>query len=166
MQERAAWEAVGDWYHAWFTGTVLMAVSRQGPAEAAELMFRVFRRQQQQTFLAGLVKLGIDGLPPAVAAARYHYLSNFIGGVSVEYVEESIAQGLGALSAAALGVAGGDDLRHSVRGECRHAARLARQQRGDARQARPRLRLHRADGGWRSGARRLLHRARPRPRRG
>ncbi|GGJ16514.1 hypothetical protein [Neoroseomonas lacus] len=89
MDDRAAWEAVGDWYHAWFTGTVLVAVSRRGPAEAAELVFRVFRRQQQQTFLAGLAKLGIDGLPPAVAAARYHYLSNFIGGVGVEYVEES-----------------------------------------------------------------------------
>lgn len=88
MDDRAAWETVGDWYHAWFTGTVLVAVSRRGPAEAAELMFRVFRRQQRQTFLAGLKKLGIDGLPPAVAAARYHYLSNFIGGVGVEYVEE------------------------------------------------------------------------------
>lgn len=89
MTDRAGWETVGDWYHAWFTGTVLVAVSRRGPAEAAELVFRVFRRQQRQTFLAGLVKLGIDGMPPAVAAARYHYLSNFIGGVSVEYVEES-----------------------------------------------------------------------------
>ncbi|MEO3472851.1 hypothetical protein AAFN86_13360 [Roseomonas sp. CAU 1739] len=89
MDERAGWEAVGDWYHAWFTGTVLTAVSRRGPADAAELVFRVFRRQQQQTFLAGLAKLGIDHLPPAVAAARYHYLSNFIGGVGVEYVEES-----------------------------------------------------------------------------
>ena len=88
MDDRAAWEAVGDWYHAWFTGTVLAAVSRRGPADAAELVFRVFRRQQRQTFLTGLAKLGIDHLPPAVAAARYHYLSNFIGGVGVEYVEE------------------------------------------------------------------------------
>lgn len=89
MDDRAAWEAVGDWYHAWFTGTVLAAVSRRGPDDAAELVFRVFRRQQRATFLAGLTKLGIDQLPPAVAAARYHYLSNFIGGVGVEYVEES-----------------------------------------------------------------------------
>ncbi len=88
MDDRAGWDAVGDWYHAWFTGTVLAAVSRRGPADAAELVFRVFRRQQRQTFLAGLAKLGIDHLPPAVAAARYHYLSNFIGGVGVEYVEE------------------------------------------------------------------------------
>lgn len=88
MDDRAGWDAVGDWYHAWFTGTVLAAVSRRGSADAAELVFRVFRRQQRQTFLAGLAKLGIDHLSPAVAAARYHYLSNFIGGVGVEYVEE------------------------------------------------------------------------------
>ncbi len=89
MNDRVAWEAVGDWHHAWFTGIVLTAVSRRGASDAAELVFRIFRRQQQATFLPGLKKLGLDGLPPAVAAARYHYLSNFIGGVGVEYVEES-----------------------------------------------------------------------------
>ena len=89
MNERAAWDAVADWYHAWFTGIVLTAVSRRGAADAAALVFRIFRRQQAETFLPGLAKLGIAGLPPAIAAARYHYLSNFIGGVGVEYVEET-----------------------------------------------------------------------------
>ena len=89
MTETVALEVAGDVYHAWFTGTVLRAVARRGEADAAELVFRVFRAQQQATFLPGLRKLGLDVLPPAVAAARYHYLSNFIGGVSVEYVEES-----------------------------------------------------------------------------
>lgn len=84
-----AMEAVGDWYHAWFTGIILLAVSRRGPGEAAELVFRVFRQQQQARFLEGLEKLGLTGLPPAIAAARYHYLSNAIGGVGVEYHEES-----------------------------------------------------------------------------
>ncbi|WP_230168317.1 hypothetical protein [Roseomonas sp. CECT 9278] len=92
MTDRAAMEAVADWYHAWFTGIVLAAVARRGPADAAALVFAVFRRQQAETFLPGLRKLGLDGLPPAVAAARYHYLSNFIGGVGVEYVEESPRQ--------------------------------------------------------------------------
>ncbi|MDW3428521.1 hypothetical protein NQ306_25955, partial [Escherichia coli] len=58
-------------------------------ADAAEFVFRVFRRQQQERFLPGLKKLGLDGLPPAVAAARYHYLSNWIGGVHVEYMYET-----------------------------------------------------------------------------
>jgi hypothetical protein len=49
----------------------------------------VFRRQQQERFLPGLAKLGLSNLPPAVAAAQYHYLSNWIGGVSVEYMYES-----------------------------------------------------------------------------
>ena len=52
-------------------------------------MFRVFRRQQQERFLPGLEKLGLSHLPPAVAAAQYHYLSNWIGGVCVEYMYES-----------------------------------------------------------------------------
>ncbi|MBW6396252.1 hypothetical protein KPL78_00260 [Roseomonas sp. HJA6] len=89
MTGAGALEVAGEFYHAWFTGTVLHAVARHGEETAAELMFRVFRHQQQTTFLPGLKKLGLDGLPPAVAAARYHYLSNFIGGVGVEYVEES-----------------------------------------------------------------------------
>jgi hypothetical protein len=88
VTDRAAWDAAADWHHAWFTGIVLAAVARRGPQDAAALVFTVFRRQQAETFLPGLTKLGLSGLPPAIAAARYHYLSNFIGGVGVEYVEE------------------------------------------------------------------------------
>jgi hypothetical protein len=64
-------------------------VTRRGRADAAEFVFRVFRRQQQERFLPGLEKLGLSHLPPAVAAAQYHYLSNWIGGVSVEYMYET-----------------------------------------------------------------------------
>src|SRR3712207_8078819 len=42
-----------------------------------------------QTCALPICKLGLEGLPHAVAAAQYHYLSNRIGGVSVEYVRES-----------------------------------------------------------------------------
>jgi hypothetical protein len=83
------WRAVADLYHAYFTGLILTVVTRRGAAEAAELVFRIFRRQQQERFLPGLQKLGLDHLPPAVAAAQYHYLSNWIGGVHVEYMPES-----------------------------------------------------------------------------
>ena len=88
MPTPSAMEAVGDLYHAWFTGMILTTVTRRGEADAAELVFRVFRHQQQARFLPGLKKLGLSGMPPAVAAARYHYLSNAIGGVGVEYHEE------------------------------------------------------------------------------
>src|SRR4026208_1881464 len=74
------WRGVADLYHAFFTGLILTLVTRRGAGDAAELVFRVFRRQQQERFLPGLKKLGLDHLPPAVAAAQYHYLSNWIGG--------------------------------------------------------------------------------------
>jgi hypothetical protein len=83
------WRGVADLYHAFFTGLILTVVTRRGVADAAEFVFRVFRRQQQERFLPGLEKLGLSGLPPVVAAAQYHYLSNWIGGVSVEYMYES-----------------------------------------------------------------------------
>src|SRR5690625_2352145 len=83
------WEAVAEWYHAYFTGLLLTVVTRQGPREAADFTYHIFRRQHKELFLDGLKKLGLDALPPAVAAARYHYLSNAIGGVHVEYIEES-----------------------------------------------------------------------------
>src|SRR2546421_7083642 len=83
------WRAVSELYHAYFTGLILSVVTRRNTADAAEFVFRVFRRQQQERFLPGLEKLGLSSLPHAVAAAQYHYLSNWIGGVSVEYIYES-----------------------------------------------------------------------------
>jgi hypothetical protein len=85
----ARWRSVADLYHAYFTGLILTVVTRRGAADAAEFVFRVFRRQQQERFLPGLQKLGLSHLPPAVAAAQYHYLSNWIGGVHVEYIYET-----------------------------------------------------------------------------
>jgi hypothetical protein len=83
------WRSVAELYHAYFTGLILTVVTRRGTTEAAEFVFQVFRRQQQERFLPGLAKLGLSRLPPAVAAAQYHYLSNWIGGVNVEYMYES-----------------------------------------------------------------------------
>jgi hypothetical protein len=81
--------AVATLYHAYLTGLILTAVSRRGGADAAELVFRTFRRQHLEKFLPGLIKLGLDRLPHAVACAQYHYLSNHLGGVRVEYMYES-----------------------------------------------------------------------------
>ena len=83
------WRGVAELYHAYFTGLILTMVTRRGTSDAAEFVFRVFRRQQQERFLPGLEKLGLTHLPPAVAAAQYHYLSNWIGGVAVEYMYET-----------------------------------------------------------------------------
>jgi len=87
--DEPAWRAVAEWYHASFTGIVLYTVSRLGAQKAEELVFEIFCRQRRERFLPGLKKLGLEQLPHAVAAAQYHYLSNHIGGVSVEYMFES-----------------------------------------------------------------------------
>ena len=49
------WRSVADLYHAFFTGLILTVVTRRGTADAAEFVFRVFRRQQQERFLPGSV---------------------------------------------------------------------------------------------------------------
>ena len=85
----AGWAAVARLYHAWITGLILFVVTRCGADPAAELVFRLFRRQHREKFLSGIEKLGLSGLPDAVASAQYHYLSNLIGGVRVEYIPES-----------------------------------------------------------------------------
>jgi len=88
-QDTAAYAAVEAIYHAYLTGLILALVTRAGKTQAAEVVFRTFRRQQLARFLPGLRKLGLDRLPHAVACAQYHYLSNRVGGVKVEYVYES-----------------------------------------------------------------------------
>jgi hypothetical protein len=45
--------------------------------------------EQTIRFREALVKLGIENDPPAVAAAKYHYFSNSIGGLTMQYIEES-----------------------------------------------------------------------------
>ncbi|WP_407165233.1 hypothetical protein [Bradyrhizobium sp. ORS 111] len=85
----AAYRAIELIYHSYLTGLILMISSRVGAIRAADVVFRTFRRQQLARFVPGLKKLGLDQLPHAVACAQYHYLSNQVGGVKVEYVYES-----------------------------------------------------------------------------
>jgi hypothetical protein len=77
----AGHRAVSVLYQALLTGCVLALITRRGETMAAELVFRLFRRQHLEKFLPGLAKLGLDRLPHAVACAQYHYLSNRLGGV-------------------------------------------------------------------------------------
>ena len=83
------WRAVATLYHRYFTGLLLTVVSRRSAQDAGELTFRLFRKQHHEKFLSSLAKLGLDGLPDPIKAAGYHYLSNKIGGVKVEFVRES-----------------------------------------------------------------------------
>lgn len=83
------YRAVETLYHALLTGTILALIGHRGAAAAADVVFRTFRRQHLEKFLPGLAALGLDRLPHAVACAQYHYLSNHLGGVRVEYMYES-----------------------------------------------------------------------------
>jgi hypothetical protein len=81
--------AVSVLYQALLTGLVLTLVTRRSEDDATRFVFALFRRQQLEKFRPGLAKLGLDRLPPAVACAQYHYLSNQLGGVKTEYACES-----------------------------------------------------------------------------
>jgi hypothetical protein len=87
--ETRAMQAAAGLYHAYFTGLILTLVTRRSAADAAEWVFRVFWHQHHEKFLSSFDKLGLAGMPPAVACAAYHYLSNSIGGVTVEFMRES-----------------------------------------------------------------------------
>ena len=76
-------------HHQYFLGLQLMVAVEEDRNTVYEWMFRLFRRQHEQKFLQSFQKLGLADLPHAVACAKYHVLSNGIGGVAVEYAEES-----------------------------------------------------------------------------
>lgn len=84
----AAIDAQAHLHHAYLIGLQLMVSSREGPTVVGDWMFRLFRRQHHEKFLSSFAKLGLRELPHALACARYHVLSNAIGGVAVEYMEE------------------------------------------------------------------------------
>ena len=87
--QASAVAAQADLHHQYFLGLQLMVATREGPAVVGEWMFALFRQQHEAKFLSSFAKLGLQDLPHAVACARYHVLSNGVGGVPVEYMEES-----------------------------------------------------------------------------
>ena len=82
-------EAQAEIHHQYLLGLQLMVAVREGPEVIGERMFRLFRRQHEEKFLSSFAKLGLENLPDAIACARYHALSNSIGGVPVECIEET-----------------------------------------------------------------------------
>ena len=85
----AAITAQAELHHAYLLGLQLTVSMDAGAAAVEEWMFRLFRRQHHESFLSSFEKLGLTGLPDAVACAQYHVLSNAIGGVPVEHMAES-----------------------------------------------------------------------------
>ncbi len=87
--DSAAMSAQAELHHQYLLGLELMVAAHERPETVGEWMFHLFRRLHEEKFLSSFEKLGLKGLPDAVACARYHTLSNVIGGVPVEYMEES-----------------------------------------------------------------------------
>lgn len=83
------YRAIADIYHAYLTGLILTVALHKGAEAAGDVVFRVYRQHHLNKFTSSFDKLGLSGKPDAVAAAEYHYLSNSIGGVRVEYMPES-----------------------------------------------------------------------------
>lgn len=68
----------------------LVTLREKGDDALHALWRRVLASHQSAKYRDGMRKLGIrDDEPPAVAAAKYHYLTNVMGGLGMEYVEES-----------------------------------------------------------------------------
>lgn len=68
----------------------LTVIQRHGHDIAEDVQFRVLRSHQEHFFLAGLKKLGLDReASDAVRSAKFHFLSNALGGLRVRYAEES-----------------------------------------------------------------------------
>ncbi len=84
-----AMSAQAELHHQYLLGLELTVAAHETPEVVGEWMRRLFRRLHEEKFLSSFAKLGLEGLPDAVACARYHTLSNVIGGVPVEYMEES-----------------------------------------------------------------------------
>jgi hypothetical protein len=85
----ASIKAQAELHHAYLLGLQLMISTRKGPEVMEKWMFQLFRRQHLEKFLSSFEKLGLTNEPDAVACAKYHVLSNSIGGVPVEYMPET-----------------------------------------------------------------------------
>lgn len=68
-----------------------LTIGRRHGHEAAEaIQFNVLRSHQEHFFLPGLKKLGLDReASDAVRCAKFHFLSNALGGLRVTFAEET-----------------------------------------------------------------------------
>lgn len=82
-------EAQAELHHQYFLGLQLMVAVEESRQVVFDWMFRLFRRQHEDKFLSSFEKLGLSDEPHAVACAKYHVLSNGMGGVAVEYMPET-----------------------------------------------------------------------------
>ena len=71
------------------SGLTAMVWREKGEIALNAVWRALMSAEQRERFIAALEKLGIAGEPPAVTAAKYHYFSNSIGGLTMQYIEET-----------------------------------------------------------------------------
>ncbi|WP_374667076.1 hypothetical protein [Ramlibacter sp.] len=87
LRERVALSTQFGWL---VVSAVTATLYREKGEQALNDVWRsLMSAEQTIRFRDALVKLGIENDPPAVAAAKYHYFSNSIGGLTMQIIEES-----------------------------------------------------------------------------
>jgi hypothetical protein len=83
-------ELASDWWLTLYGAMTLALLRNHGQDEVAALEGELFTRYQATHFLPALDKLGLGDEPTdAIRCGKYHYLANTIGGLDMEYVEET-----------------------------------------------------------------------------
>ena len=73
-----------------FSGLGAVTFREKGEKGVCDLWSNLLREHQKGFYNEGLEKLGIStDEPPAIVAAKYHYFTNIIGGLEMDYMEES-----------------------------------------------------------------------------
>lgn len=90
VTDLARYELASDWYLTMYGAMTLALLRNHGQEEVAALEGLLFARYQSTHFLPALEKLGLlDEPTDAIRAAKYHYFGNSLGGIEMEYVEET-----------------------------------------------------------------------------
>lgn len=71
------------------SGLTAICFRERGEKALNDIWAALLSSEQKARFQSALVKLGIHDDPPALAAAKYHYFSNSIGGLNMQLIEES-----------------------------------------------------------------------------
>lgn len=90
VTDLARYELASDWWLTMYGAMTLALLRNHGQDEVADLEGLLFARYQSTHFLPALDKLGLGDEPTdAIRCAKYHYFGNSLGGIEMEYVEET-----------------------------------------------------------------------------
>lgn len=71
------------------SGVTAVLFREKGEQALNDVWRTLMSAEQAIRFRDALVKLDIENDPPAIAAAKYHYFSNSVGGLTMQFIQES-----------------------------------------------------------------------------